>query len=141
MNFPTALLAAAVAAVFISIVVSGVRRRKGAEAVPAAAVVPAVRERVIWKNERRAAGKGSCGGIDEWAGTVSSGRLPPGAGRARRALRRYRADAGCNASLGGKDAFLLFTKMSYRPGAIWEGVSDGHRLFAGAVLCPAAGEG
>ena len=30
--------------------------------------------------------------------------------------------------------------MSYRPGAIWEGVSDGHRLFAGAVLCPAAGE-
>ena len=28
MNFPTALLAAAVAAVFISIVVSGVRRRK-----------------------------------------------------------------------------------------------------------------
>ena len=81
-------------------------------------------------------------GLTEYLSLIHiSGRLPPGAGRARRALRRYRADAGCNAALGGKDAFLLFAKMSYRPGAIWEGVSDGHRLFAGAVFCPAAGEG
>lgn len=107
MNFPTALLAAAVAVVFISIVVSGVRRRKRGGGCSGGCGCSGCAGTCHLENERRAAGKGSCGGIDEWAGTVSSGRLPPGAGCARRALRRYRADAGCNASLGCKDAFLL----------------------------------